>query len=148
MRPPTKISQSPDCGGALQIYRSIVGAIGSGLLTRRDERSYVTVLLQALGHCRNAFADTLSPYEAAQDLVNVVRKHRREMPDDAEFFRFVSDHLNDVFRSGDRKIQTCVITGVLEHLFEDDEIRSYFLTWRSNPETRRAFEDAIRWTEG
>lgn len=92
---------------------------------------------------RSQWAD--SRYSAAHDLVNFVRRSW----DEPEFELRAKDKLftwcTQLYREGDHGIRECMITGLLEHLFEDSRIRRLFSKWKEDPELLDAFSAASEW---
>ena len=55
------------------------------------------------------------------------------------------DWLAAVYISSSPKVRTVLVTGALEHLFEDRRIRKLFAAWKSHPQLSAAYADAMMW---
>ncbi len=53
--------------------------------------------------------------------------------------------LSQVYKSGDEEVRNCIVTSVLEHLFENPEIGKYFSDWQKNPVLKVAYNQALEW---
>jgi len=56
--------------------------------------------------------------------------------------------LGSLYTSGDQEIRTCLVTATLEHLFEQEEIRNFFLDWQQDEVLKMAHEEASEWYKG
>jgi hypothetical protein len=59
----------------------------------------------------------------------------------------IKHRLADLYRRGDKGVRDAVVNGVLEHLFENRQLATYFGDWRNDPVLGRAYKDALLWTE-
>jgi hypothetical protein len=50
-----------------------------------------------------------------------------------------------LYKSGDKRLQTCIVTATLEHLFERKPIRKYFVDWRNDPALATAYREGCMW---
>lgn len=51
--------------------------------------------------------------------------------------------LEEAYISGDERARICIITGVLEHLFDDSRATKLFSNWKQDSVLRGAYEEAI-----
>lgn len=68
--------------------------------------------------------------------------------DDAVPRRYLEDlkaMLTQLYLSGDPEVRDCVVTSVLEHLFETPEIAEFFSDWKQDSVLREAYESAMEW---
>ena len=54
----------------------------------------------------------------------------------------LKDWIANVYLKGDEKIRTCIITAILEHLFEHNKVRSFFGDWKKDPNLKSAYLEA------
>ncbi|MCE5230592.1 hypothetical protein LLG95_13505 [bacterium] len=84
-------------------------------------------------------------YIAAHELVNwlieLKRSHEEKIVND--FVYWLECFYKEFILDEDVKI--CIITGILEHLFEDVDIRLKFLYWRDDPMLVEAYKMAEEW---
>jgi hypothetical protein len=89
-----------------------------------------------------------SRYLAAHALVNWYRAMR----DDPQVPRTVLARarrmLREVYEAGGPEVRECIVTGTLEHLFEDEAMREEFAEWQRHPHLREAYERALEWSRG
>ncbi|MEA2417185.1 MAG: hypothetical protein QOI58_3842 [Thermoanaerobaculia bacterium] len=87
-------------------------------------------------------------HEAGKEFYVWVIAAQAALPDAEaeECLRLARQFLRDQYRSGDEGQRGCIITGVLEHLFEIDDVRTLFADWQRDPEMMRAFERAEAWS--
>jgi hypothetical protein len=53
--------------------------------------------------------------------------------------------LADLYREGNQDLRTCLETASLEHMFERQAIREFFLDWKNDPLLNQAYESALLW---
>jgi hypothetical protein len=51
--------------------------------------------------------------------------------------------LENLYREGDEELRCCIVTGVLEHLFENPSIREFFDDWKRHSVLRSAYSQAV-----
>jgi hypothetical protein len=87
-------------------------------------------------------------HEAGKEFYGWVIAAQAALPDAEaeECLRLAKQFLRDQYGSGDEGQRACIVTGVLEHLFEIDELRAFFDDWQRDPETTRAFARAEAWS--
>jgi hypothetical protein len=59
----------------------------------------------------------------------------------------LKEWLLNLYREGDEHVRTSLITGTLEHLFEESELAVFFSDWRSNPLTGSAYQEALSYAQ-
>jgi hypothetical protein len=55
--------------------------------------------------------------------------------------------LRKLYQEGDSDVRLALIQGTLEHLFENASVREFFADWLSDPELRKAYEEAAEWSK-
>jgi hypothetical protein len=68
-------------------------------------------------------------------------------PQVSEVLARTKEVLAALYRGGDESQRRCVVDGVLEHLFENKEIRQLFASWQLQSDLLPAFEEAAKWSE-
>lgn len=86
-----------------------------------------------------------SRYTAAHSLVGWYRELRKDSSVPRDILVKVRNMIQEVYKGGDEGVRTCIVTGVLEHLFEDPEIESDFFEWKQDPLLKRACDEALEW---
>jgi hypothetical protein len=59
----------------------------------------------------------------------------------------IKHRLADLYKRGDAGVRDAVVNAVLEHLFENRQLATYFGDWKKDPVLERAYKDALSWTE-
>jgi len=57
----------------------------------------------------------------------------------------IKHRLAELYKRGDEDVRDAVLNGVLEHLFENRELASYFKDWERDPALARVYDDALLW---
>ena len=87
-----------------------------------------------------------SSYEAAWDLVNwfnyLWSEKERRIKEIEEFKQWVGN----LYKTGDRRLQDCIVNGIVEHLFENKKIRIYFNDWKKDPLLKKAYAQGFEWS--
>ena len=55
--------------------------------------------------------------------------------------------MGGVYKNGDDRLRTCIVTATLEHLFERKAIRKYFADWQDDATLAVAYDQACLWDE-
>jgi len=50
--------------------------------------------------------------------------------------------LSKLYLGGNDKLRNCIVTAILEHLFDNQEIKKYFLDWKKDKRLNAAFSEA------
>ena len=53
--------------------------------------------------------------------------------------------LAGLYKNGDERLRTCIVTATLEHLFERKPIRKYFTDWRNDAILTTVYNEACLW---
>jgi hypothetical protein len=86
------------------------------------------------------------PYIAGQSIAAIYKEYRLKgaWP---RLLDSTRDELARLYVSGDAKQKARVVNGVLEHILEEPVCRGDFGGWKSHPELRQAFSEALEWSE-
>jgi hypothetical protein len=57
-------------------------------------------------------------------------------------FGEMKSFLEQLYKNGSEEIRTCIVTGILEHLFEESEIFHFFSDWKDDSRLKSAYEEA------
>ncbi len=52
-----------------------------------------------------------------------------------------------IYLASNDSLRTCLVTATLEHLFENPDVRNFFLDWKKDPVLGIAFGQAAEWSE-
>ncbi len=88
---------------------------------------------------------TDSDYEAAWSLVNWFKylwSNRRACNKEVANFK---SWLGSLYKTADSRVQSCLVNGIIEHLFEDKQIRSFFKDWEKDTVSRKAYNEGLAW---
>lgn len=84
-------------------------------------------------------------YEAGWNLAALFSSYwgNKDVPRDGvvELKKFLAD----LCMAGDEALRLCIITSVLEHLFEKSDIRDYFRDWQNDVRLRATYEEAEKY---
>jgi hypothetical protein len=86
-----------------------------------------------------------SRYSAGNDLVNIFASLWRDSSVPRTELEDLRDWLGRLYESD---IRTCIVQATLEHLFEQEEIRNFFSSWREDKVLAVAHEEASEWYRG
>jgi len=89
-----------------------------------------------------------SRYSAGGDLVNIFARLWRDSCAPRETLKELKVWLGDLYKEGDEKIRTCIVTATLEHLFEQKDIRLFFSDWKDDKVLAVAHREASEWYQG
>ena len=56
--------------------------------------------------------------------------------------------LATLYKEGDSALRTCIVTAILEHLFERRTIAKFFSNWEQDPILRTAYQEGMQWPKG
>ncbi len=83
-----------------------------------------------------------SPYTAAHSLVNWFNHLWKSRGNSDVALVELKELLACLYVSGGERVRRCVVTGVLEHMLQDHEIKRFFLDWRRDPNLKTALTQA------
>jgi hypothetical protein len=84
-------------------------------------------------------------YEAAWELAGLLKQWRTLGSASKEILRRSAADLTTLYRRTDETTRNRILCGVLEHAFEEPELRSYFSSWQRDPDLREAYKLALDW---
>lgn len=84
-------------------------------------------------------------YEAAWELAGLLKQWRTLGSASKEILRRTAADLMALYRRTDETTRNRILCGVLEHAFEDPELRPYFSSWQRDPDLREAYKLALDW---
>ena len=58
----------------------------------------------------------------------------------------IKSRLARLYKSGDIDVRECIVNGILEHLFERNDVAAYFIDWKADSELGQAYDDALLWS--
>jgi len=58
----------------------------------------------------------------------------------------IKSRLARLHKSGDIDVRECIVNGILEHLFERNDVAAYFIDWKADSELGQAYDDALLWS--
>lgn len=64
-----------------------------------------------------------------------------------ETLQTVAAAVTDLFLRSDSDVQTALETGFLEHVLEQEHLRSFFAHWNEDPRPSEAHQRALAWGE-
>ena len=74
-----------------------------------------------------------SRYSAGSTLMNIFASFWTDSAVPREIVKELKDWLGRLYAEGDEKLRTCIVTATLEHLFEQKDIREFFVDWKKHP---------------
>lgn len=89
-----------------------------------------------------------SPYLAGHAIVAWFRHLWQQKLENMEYLVVWKHTLANLYIQGDKAVQDVVINGIMEHLFQDDEIRFFFNDWRGHVILKRAYNMSLPSTSG
>lgn len=63
-------------------------------------------------------------------------------------FEEIKIWLADLYRGSDADVRLAIVHASLEHLFEEKQIKKFFLDWRDDPILSEAYAEAAQWVDG
>jgi hypothetical protein len=87
-------------------------------------------------------------YMAAYSLVNWYRLLNSDPAVPKSVLEELRDMLREEYVKGDEALRKCIVTGALEHLMEDPKVREDFASWKGDPVTGKAYDEALQWSLG
>jgi hypothetical protein len=112
-------------------------------LSRED---YFTFIMRYLERCIRENPESKwanSRYAAGWDFVNWFKHYWNDSESPRSIPADLRDGLGKLLKEGDEAVRISIITAILEHLFEDNDIKKYFKEWLADPVLRSAYEEAI-----
>jgi hypothetical protein len=64
---------------------------------------------------------------------------------DRSYLERIRDLVADLYATGSEELRSSLVYSLLEHLFEREDIRAFFDSWKAHPQLRVAYEQASRW---
>ncbi len=116
-------------------------------LTFEDYRSFIP---KFLGRCivENPPTDlTLSRWEAAYEFLAWFGGLWDDRSIAKSALSEIKDQLRKLYLEGYSDVRLALIQGTLEHLFENASVREFFADWLSDPELKKAYEEAAEWSK-
>jgi hypothetical protein len=86
-----------------------------------------------------------SRYEAGWSFVGWFKKLFADADVPREAIMDLKLLLEDLYKIGDEKLQTALITSILEHLFEEEEIKLFFSNWKTDPLLCQGYIESIEY---
>jgi hypothetical protein len=87
-----------------------------------------------------------SAYEAARELGGWFEAEMSFADGRAEEEAYaMAQRLAAEFKSADDEGKNCMVTGLLEHLFENEKLKALFTTWKDDPELWEAYQASLQW---
>lgn len=86
-------------------------------------------------------------YEAGWNLAALFMSYWNKKNVPANGVNDVKQLLADLLLTGDAKVRVCVVTAVLEHLFEKPKIRDYFRDWIELASLKDAYKEAAEYAD-
>ena len=135
----------------------VLGAVYGFIMNVKDARrvdppllysDYQKFLLSYYERCfledpQSVWAD--SRYSAGWDFVNWFSHIWEDDSIPRSGVAELKELLARLYREGDEKLRTCIVTATLEHLFEQKSIRKYFEDWRTATVLGTAYQQAMEW---
>lgn len=84
-------------------------------------------------------------YEAAWELAGLLKQWRTLGSAAKDILRRSAADLMTLYRRTDETTRNRILCGVLEHAFEEPELRPYFSSWQRDPDLREAYKLALDW---
>jgi len=88
-----------------------------------------------------------SRYQAGWDLVNWFSHLWEDEKIDRKYLEDLKEWIGEIYKKNDQDIRECIINATLEHLFENKKVAEFFSDWKSDPELRVAYDQALEWTQ-
>lgn len=85
-----------------------------------------------------------SRYEAAYSMTNWIKSEWASMSDVIR--NDIRQWIESLYRRSNPDIQQSLETGLLEHLFENKDIQTYFANWSLDPEWKDVFSRSTDWS--
>lgn len=85
-----------------------------------------------------------SGFEAAWEIAAWM-KHLQHMAEAAPILKAITADLEALYRRGDYALRRLIITGALEHIFENKRLVELFDYWRDDSELKPAYDAALEW---
>jgi hypothetical protein len=86
-------------------------------------------------------------YEACWALRNWFEQLWRDREENNLELTRIKEFISDLYKSSDENIKLAIISGTLEHLFEANDIASFFVDWKECPLLSKAYDDALAFSK-
>src|SRR6266480_1688784 len=86
-----------------------------------------------------------SRYTAAQDIISYFTFLWNDPEISRHTVRDFKTWLAKLYKEGDEDVKTCIVEGILEHLFENPAVQDYFTDWKNNSVLAAAYSRAMEW---
>ena len=90
---------------------------------------------------------TLTRYSAAWEAQGCMLKVWDSDGGSSKSFARWKKWMERLYRAGDEAIKRAIVDGILEHLFEEKELRQFFADWKADSELKTAYEEAQLWAD-
>jgi hypothetical protein len=90
---------------------------------------------------------TLTRYSAAWEVKDCILETWESEGGSSESFVRWKEWMEKLYRAGDEGIRRAIVDGILEHLFEERELRQFFADWQADPELKTAYDEAKLWAD-
>jgi hypothetical protein len=87
-------------------------------------------------------------YIAGGELVNIFASLWRDPLVPRSVLEDLKVWLARLYREGDQDLRTCIVQAILEHLFEQEQIREFFADWLNDEVLAVAHAEASEWYKG
>ena len=84
-----------------------------------------------------------SRYSAGREVYRLFKAWWNDGDVDPEFLAAAERWLAGLYRGGAPGVRDCLITAILDHLFEEPDIAEAFRTWRDDPVLGPAYDEAL-----
>jgi hypothetical protein len=86
--------------------------------------------------------DLTSRYEACWELLSLFNNLWKDKEKNHKQLLEIKEYFSDLYLNGDKEIQYAIIYAVLEHLFENIDIRKFFYDWKDRSLLGDAYKSA------
>lgn len=89
----------------------------------------------------------MSRYEAAQTMAGWIKHLWGKRPETDAILQQVAATLKQAYVNGQEEIKQCLVNGVLEHVFEEQDLIALFQDWKQDGRLRGAYDAALEWAK-
>lgn len=114
-----------------------------------DFYEYMDYILKYYSRCINENPNgewSDSRYTAGWDLASWFKSLWGDKKHGEIAVKRIKHLLRKLYIGGDMEVRECIITAVLEHLFEEGGIKAYFVDWRDDEILQSAYSEAIEYS--
>lgn len=86
-------------------------------------------------------------YEASSSAVNWFREIWRSKDDRQDLILGFKNWIENLYKNSDENSRKCIITSMLEYLFEDKEVLLFFSDWEEDSVLFLAYDEAMRYAD-